>query len=527
MPRFYINGERVVNDAPMLLLRGQSNKVRLVVPDLVGKTISLYALDDEGLNPQAQPLFGEWVPLDGDAEWELTQAEAKSGHLKLVVLSRDVLTTLELDCRVMSSNLVDELESVKVSGYDNPSAEHLFFRNESRYVTVTYKRGSPLPGYPLQLKGAVLTGTPTLSVSPTGEHRWSVNASIGSGTFKLELDAGGMRSFPVGTGFKVVSRDLKDEVEAVLVENETYPTNGIVLTRNVSYRITLAYKKDSPLRGHPLTLIATALTGFDPGDLTVSPGSDGWMIRSPNKSGTFKLDLTGEGFNQNMVLPNSKVLSNSLLDQVQLRFNGEVVPSMSTVFFRGRTQCVTLVPKPGSPIAGHPITVTHSVFGSLQPDDVRSVPGFDTPQTNHAWNVTGSNRSGTFNLLIKGEGIRDGFAAIGMKVLSSSLADEADLLISGEVVPVQGVDFIRDSPRVVTLRPKVSSPLSGHPLRLRYVNVAGNSVLEGQPELDVFQEQLSWSVTGKSASGTFRLSVEGKDMQLSLDTPICRLLPAQ
>ncbi|CAI8703687.1 Carboxypeptidase regulatory-like domain-containing protein [Pseudomonas sp. IT-196MI5] len=110
-------------------------------------------------------------------------------------------------------------------------------------------------------------------------------------------------------------------------------------------------------------------------------------------------------------------------------------------------------------------------------------------------------------------------------VISSSLADEADLLIDEKPVPPTGIDFYHREPRIVSLRPKNNSPVAGLPVALKRLIIEGlrPQDLRSEPPFDGFQTDHRWTVTGVSGAGTFRLSLAGESMSSELDAPNCRL----
>ncbi|CAI8704040.1 hypothetical protein EMIT0196MI5_100135 [Pseudomonas sp. IT-196MI5] len=112
-------------------------------------------------------------------------------------------------------------------------------------------------------------------------------------------------------------------------------------------------------------------------------------------------------------------------------------------------------------------------------------------------------------------------------VISSNLADEAQALIGGEVVPPEGVIFTLEAPQVVTLGLKANSPLAGHPVKLTYTIIDGDLSLNSEPPFDGFQTDHRWAVTGVSGAGTFRLSLAGEGMSQELDAPNCRVRSGQ
>jgi hypothetical protein len=172
----FVNGDKVQPNTPIILLRGQENEVRLErVTPAIAKSVSLGLVNDSGLTIEADPQLETWVEVtSGSVTWALTPENGKSGRINSVVMRREVDEFLDLACLVISANLADEVKEVVVADYSSPSAHDIFFRNEPRTVTVTYQPGSPLPAYPLELTGTVLTGASNLTVTSTGVNAWSV-----------------------------------------------------------------------------------------------------------------------------------------------------------------------------------------------------------------------------------------------------------------------------------------------------------------------------------------------------------------
>jgi hypothetical protein len=222
----------------------------------------------------------------------------------------------------------------------------------------------------------------------------------------------------------------------------------------------------------------------------------------------------------------SLVMSSNLADEVEVKIGGESVPSAGNVFFRGQAKDVELIPKPGSPIAGHPIALTRTAKSPLQHNDLSSAPRFDPYQTTHKWRVTGANRSGIFELHMTGQGMTTRINVTANKLLSSTLADEADVKIDDVAVPAEGNVFYRDQPKTVTLTPKPGSPLSGLPIKLNCVVKSGLDPLNvvSDPDFGEAQTIYSWKVTGNTKSGTFQLSLLGTGMSTPMILPVSRLI---
>ncbi|EJM33219.1 hypothetical protein PMI26_06173, partial [Pseudomonas sp. GM33] len=147
--------------------------------------------------------------------------------------------------------------------------------------------------------------------------------------------------------------------------------------------------------------------------------------------------------------------------------------------------------------------------------------------TSHEWRVTGlNNKSGYFQLQIVAQGMTT-FNVTANKLLSTKLDDEADVKIDDVPVSAPGnFIFYRDKPQTVTLIPKLGSPLAGLPVKLTCVVRVGldPANVESDPKFNEERTTYSWAVTGNTKSGTFQLSLAGKDMTTPITLPISRLL---
>ena len=420
-----INGKKVEWRAELFLLRGQANDVTVVAPSAIAGELNLGLAENGQLIIDAKPNFSDWVArVDGRFNWKITPHADKSGRISLAFISREVLVPWEHRSLVISSNLADEVDQVLVGGVPSPADGAVFFRNEPQIVTLTYKQGSPLQDYPLEL-----TGTP--------------------------------------------------------------------------------------------------LTGVQPGNLTVTAlGNNTWTVNSHTNSGTFKLKLSGADMTTGITLPVCKVLSRYLAEEADVKIDGVPVPPGGNVFFRGQAQVVTLTPKPLSPIAGYPVTLICTIISGLEAANVESAPEFDVEQTTHSWRVTGSTKSGTFQLSLAGKDMTRPITVAVSKLLSTNLADEATVLLDGDAIPPNGADFHGGKTKKLTLDYKDAKALIGVPLALDWIPDAGlvTGDLAAQPPFRQFSTQHEWTLTGAHLkSGTFKLKVFGEGESTALLTPTNRL----
>lgn len=298
-------------NASIVLLRGQNNEVRVKAPAAIANELQLRVINDDDLMIEASPDFDSWVPgPDGEVTWNLTLGAGKSGRINLVVLSRDVLQPWELPCRVMSSSLADEVDKIMVGGVDVPMTGALFFRNDPQTVTVSYKPGSPLEGYSLELSGIPRTGVQpgNLVVDQTGPHSWNVKSHTNSGTFDLEFAGANIPTPFTLTDCKVMSRYLHVEAD-VLIDGEAANPAGVNFSRGLRKLVTLKAKPDSPIAGHPVSLNYSIIEGLGSDDVICEPGFDSeqtghsWYVTVVNGAGHFRLSLEGQSMTQALNMP--------------------------------------------------------------------------------------------------------------------------------------------------------------------------------------------------------------------------------
>jgi hypothetical protein len=203
----------------------------------------------------------------------------------------------------------------------------------------------------------------------------------------------------------------------------------------------------------------------------------------------------------------SLVMSSNLADEADVKIRGVAVPAEGNWFYRGAAQTVTLTPKPGSPLAGLPVTLTCEVKSGLDVANVVSAPVFGSAQTNtYSWAVTGKTKSGTFELRLAGKGMTTPITLAISKLISSNLVDEAELYIDEIRPPAGDAEFISGVHRRISLRAKNNSPIGSYPLMLS-INVG--DLLPGDiscsPTAGQVTTDHSWHVAARNRKGRFEL----------------------
>ena len=324
----------------------------------------------------------------------------------------------------------------------------------------------------------------------------------------------------------VLSSNLAHEVEVWIGGKAT--SGGAVFFRGWPEDVVLKPKPDSPIEGYPIALRCIANGPLQPTDFSSEPPFEipdtthKWRVTGTNyKSGYFQLQVFSQGLTPISVTAN-KLLSNNLAEEVDVEIDGKSVPSRGNVFIRGQAQELTLHPKPGSPIAGHNVTLTCKLLQGLSEGDIQSAPPFGgVGGPNWNWQLTGYNRSGTFEISVVGQGLSTPIRIAVSKLLSSNLMDEAFIKIDGVEISNNDVPYLKSSKRVITLDPKPGSPLGGTLMSLRWVRGDGMVAqdLSVTPNLNTETATYYWDVSSSSEKyGTFELGLfmAGHDRGLAL-----------
>ncbi len=253
-----------------------------------------------------------------------------------------------------------------------------------------------------------------------------------------------------------------------------------------------------------------------------------WTVTSnEQKSGRVKLVI----YSQEVAQPwehDGRLHAGDLADEVEVRIDGKPVTSGVNFFFRGRPGVITLVSKESSSVTvGLEVTLTRVITSGLDEADLVSSPGFGVSTPDHRWSVTGSNKSGTFQLIFTCQGIAVPLTLALNALLSADLNDEADVRIGGLEIPAEGQIFFRSEAQTLTVVAKSGSPLGRLPLKLRWIRGEGLRAEEFncEPALDTYTADHSWSITGPAdKSGTFQFELVGEGMNTPIELPECVLL---
>lgn len=182
-----INGVVVVPGYPVFIDRARVNTLEMEVPPGFATELRLGLGSAGDLTFKASPGFR--ASVKAPFVWEISPDDtSKSGCIELVFYSTDVMKPWSLVCFVMSVNLADEADFVLTPR--QMSLPTIYLRKSApQHISLNYRQGSPLKGYPLELEITVLTALDPedVEVNRTGPHDWTFTVSKQLGTFKVDL----------------------------------------------------------------------------------------------------------------------------------------------------------------------------------------------------------------------------------------------------------------------------------------------------------------------------------------------------
>ncbi|WP_416739714.1 hypothetical protein ACM1ZW_26785 [Pseudomonas sp. NFX71] len=524
--KLYVNDREVMWGDPIGLTRGRANALRVEVAPEIAKVLRLGVGESGGLDLVSNPPFESDVsPVGETFNWTVTPDDGLSGLGMLVLFSTDVVLPWELPFWVMSANLSDEVEGVWVDGVAYPVEGAVLFRDEPRTITLSYKAGSPVRDWPLELTATLLGGLEDgdLVVTSDGLHTWTIVASNNSGTFKLDLTGAGFTAGVSTPVSKVLSRNLADEATVQIDGKDAEP--GTLYFRGGVHTLTLVPKAGSPIAGHGvgLWLGRSPLVTSNPPAETFT-GLHSWTITlASDRSGMFHFELAGEHFGRgNIKIDANKLLSRDLGDEARVQIDGKDVEAGAT-YYRGEAATLTLALNPGSPLTGHEVGLS---FGGSPL--ATSVPAPDTMVTDHSWALTfAADQSGFIGFEFAGNGMTTGIKIDANRLLSRNLDDEVIVLVDGVPMPSDGADFTGGQSTTLTLGYKTPGLLDGVLLALDWQPdpdlVTGD--LTSLPSFLELSTRHEWILTGlQSKGGTFKLKLYSDEEAAKMLTPTNRLV---
>lgn len=357
---------------------------------------------------------------------------------------------------------------------------------------------------------------------------WIINGGKdASGEFVLELadtpsEEGVVLPIPLSLTGGQVCANLA--VEADLKVDGSAPLAKVAFWHSREHRVSLVPKPDSPLKNLPSRVALKFTKGSLEEDAFVanpkfneftSLGDQGnvWSLKGAKGSGTFGLTVEVEGFSTPLALPACALLSQNLLDEVDVTVGGQA-PAQTQIFRRGVPQVVSIVPKRGGGVEGlNPEVWLTFVNGTLTTDKVPASPEYGARrpvQGGVDWTLTGAHVSGTFGVEVHVAGYTFP-VKLDALLASTRLADEADLKIDS-AAPGAFPIFWRGRQHTLTLVPKAGGVLEqlNPDLSLHFIK-QGALIERSLPSVPAYAtpgKSKSWILEGSTThSGMFGLEV--------------------
>ena len=524
-----------VSKLGVICTRGQSNTLKLLNPDLLleESTLILSSASDLAKLGVTIEYLDVARPLVGaEISWPIISSAStgKSGWFELGLSCSKLKKDWEnISARVISANLADEVTAINVRERPISDVGALFFPEETVPLELTFEPWMLGLRVALKEEGADKLGIKAnppfeqyIEVTESLKLSWDVTSGANTGSFKF-LAVCEDTTTALTVDSRVISKISAGAFKAIKLNGvdiaDLNKPDFVVFREDVN-QLELEANPQGPLPGMKVALMPGNLHPdlgniYDPplseanAQTIPANGSVKWTITAGNKSGFFDLLFKFTETDEVFPLP-WRLLSKNLAEEVDVEIDGAPVPEAGNVFIRGIGQKLILKPKPDSPLGDHPVTLTCCVKTGLDPANVTSSPKFNEPQDAHNWTVTGATKSGTFELVLTGQDMATPIILATSKLLSNDLADEVDMTVDDDSVPLEGAVFLRGQGRTLSLKPKSSSPIDGVQLQLRYV--AGGNLpetdLKSQPGFRSPTADYNWEITGPdSKSGTFNVEV--------------------
>ncbi|PVZ39598.1 hypothetical protein [Pseudomonas sp. CC120222-01a] len=233
--------------------------------------------------------------------------------------------------------------------------------------------------------------------------------------------------------------------------------------------------------------------------------------------GLFELEASTPELNVPFVMKGVQ-LSADLGDEVQITFTGSVHKAWQ-VYWQGKAQVISLVPKQDSPLRTlAPITWMSFTQGTLPQDEMGAEPGYEDakrPMVKDGlnWTLTGKKASGSFKLAFHVEGFELPLGLDHCALLAAVLADEVALTFEQDTSK-RPLVFLRDKLRKFSIVPKAGSPLAAMGLEVKLQFLSGTVTsgnMRAEPDFNAGQQLVAngvvWGLTGGKVSGTFGLTL--------------------
>lgn len=517
------------------------------------KTEAWLTFTDGSLKPAsvvAAPNYGERrAMLEDGLSWTLTGAQV-SGTFGVQVHMQGFDEPMVVDtCLLMSRALTDEAELVYDDERGSDESTWIFRRMVPSYVEVKPKAGSPLAESGLKAKLTFvgddlvpedMEAHPNYEVEQgfsEGALRWEMMGKQASGVFGLAIQVPGF-STPLITGSCwLLSLRMEDEFDVLL---DLVPlVEPLAILSNAEHKLAIVPKMGSPLERE---FLSEAWIEYVEGSLPqaqlislptykekrpISIPGLAWTL-SAKVSGTFGLTIHTDAFPTPLTVKLGIALSQDLRDEVDVRVGGHLIFDL-LVFRRLVSQTVRIAPKPDSPLANLKQEVRMTLSAdTVKEGDVSAAPDFGVsrvmPAEGLEWEVTGGDLSGKFGLAFHIAGFSTVLTIPTCVLLSSKLADEAEVTYTPHFLPDPTVVY-REEYLSFTLKAKAGSPLVAARLSASMEFIPQTlkegdmgSVPEFGSKIRLSEAGVSWNTRGREASGYFNLKVyvDGFDTPITL-----------
>ncbi|MBV6827396.1 hypothetical protein, partial [Pseudomonas sp. PD9R] len=239
--------------------RGKSLTLKLFNENLLlkGSSVALKSADAKALGLTVNPDLNNERLMDGDElSWDLNStASAKSGLFKLQVHCSKLKRDWEITGHMLSANLKDEVQKVEVNNSEVSDFGAVFFRKETRPLTVTFAES--MRGLSVMLEE---TGSPGMTYNPPLKTlrkvpdnlklEWQVTGGDRSSVFALQVVCADVET-PLTIESRVLSKITTDEIQSLKINEELVDLTRpeLLFFREGTYIVELVPKPASSLIG--------------------------------------------------------------------------------------------------------------------------------------------------------------------------------------------------------------------------------------------------------------------------------------
>jgi hypothetical protein len=454
-----LNGEPVVDviDRGVVLKRGQPYTLKLLNENLLlkGSTIALMS-DVTGLGLIFDPKLGEARTVEAEEmTWSISSGSGQPGPFTLKVVCSRLKKDWEVTGHLISESMADVVARVEVNNQIISDLGALFFRDETRPLTLTFNPAMRGLWVMLEEVGGAELGmrySPALKtliqVPENLKVSWQVTGGQSSGAFSLQVLCPDMAQ-PFSIQARVFSNIAKEirsftagggEVDLEKLELVFFPGGN---------SISIKFNLDSPLIGMTSQLLLSepndelGLIFRPPIETHKKIPLDGWIMfdveTSASSRGFFGLHL--RIVELDLILPLScRVMSKLVRDELEaVMVDGQPVSygdqDIGPLFRPGKTHRLTLVFS--ELMKGIEVVLSAiNVPATVEPVSVVTVP----ESLELTWDVSNNGVSCRFPLDVQRPGF--GTTLIMCRVMSDNMADEVEWL------QVDGKDYDPHQPNV-------------------------------------------------------------------------------